>query len=250
MKRIGMVGLLLAALTGISQAAVEPVHAILLRGNNPAKRPSLAFILQNCNNPINVNTNRPAPVVTYVQAAAGAAPGEVTGNVLGNDQISCSGATVSYYNVQAFDGALSLWKVNYVVVAPSWDYATAVPLNSPPQPTAIRDASFALDFPTTLDSGLLQHKIGVPSSIARISCTTDTGTVSVNLDIRNESAPNVVGTPVLTSSLVCTSDTTVSTTTFINSNVPANAPVALSITGTSGGPGIVRVHVNFTTSIN
>jgi hypothetical protein len=240
--------LLLMFLTGISYAANEPVHAILVRNGSPAKRPSLAFVLENCVNPINISTNQSAPTVAYVQSTIGGVPGEVSGNVLGNDQITCSGSTVSYYNVQASDGAVSLWKVNYAVTGASWDYATAVPLNAPPQATAIRDVSFALDFPTLLDTGLLQHKIGVPANITRISCTTDIGTVSINLDVRAEVSPNTPGTLVLTSPLVCAANTTVSTATFVNPSVPANAPVALVVTGISGGSGIVRVHVNFSTS--
>lgn len=102
----------------------------------------------------------------------------------------------------------------------------------------------SLDLPTPVigNSGQYQFKYAQGGNITRISCSTDQGTVSINLEVRAEGSPNSAGTVVLGSALVCNSNTAV-TTTMANPTYTANAPVALTISATSGSPSVVRVHV-------
>lgn len=101
--------------------------------------------------------------------------------------------------------------------------------------------SIAILTPTSGDSGAVQFKIALSTTLVRLSCSTDVGTASINLEIRTETAPNTTGTSVLASPLNC-GTTTVVTTGFSVAAIPAYAPVALIVTGVSGSPGVVRVH--------
>jgi hypothetical protein len=78
-----------------------------------------------------------------------------------------------------------------------------------------------------------------------VSCSTNTGTVTIQLDERAEGTPNTAGTDMLTSALVCDSDTE-ATTSFSNATADADDPVNLQITATASTPGVVRIHVDFT----
>lgn len=105
-------------------------------------------------------------------------------------------------------------------------------------------ASFSFDLPSPSvgDSALYEHKLQKSGKIVRLSCSTDQGTASINLDLRQESTPNTSGTQVLASPLVCTSNTAVAVS-LSNPTYTANSPVALLISGTSGSPSVVRVHI-------
>ena len=103
-------------------------------------------------------------------------------------------------------------------------------------------ASFNLENPTTADSGKYQIEWPQAVVITEISCNTDTGTVSVNLQERARATPNTAGTNTMTSSLACDSDSQ-TTTSFADSGIAVDVPYALMITATSGSPTIVRVHV-------
>ena len=104
--------------------------------------------------------------------------------------------------------------------------------------------NFDLQSPQTTDSGTFQWEPKNQLKLSRLSCSCDVGTVSINLDIRTESAPNTTGTLVLSSPLVCTPTTGV-TTTFAVPIVPGSSPVALIIAATSGNPGVVRVNAQY-----
>ena len=110
--------------------------------------------------------------------------------------------------------------------------------------TASIPASFSFDLPSPSvgDSALYEHKLQKSGKIVRVSCSTDQGTATINLDLRQESSPNSSGTQVLSSPLVCTSNTAIATS-LANPVYAANSPIALLISGTSGTPSVVRVHI-------
>lgn len=111
-------------------------------------------------------------------------------------------------------------------------------------PDNIGEASMSLENPSTTDTGKFQWKPKNALTISRVSCSTDSGTVTINLDQRSESNPNVSGSPVLSVPLLCGSSTADSTA-FLNSSVAPNAPVSLTIVALTGAPNIVRVHVEY-----
>jgi hypothetical protein len=99
-----------------------------------------------------------------------------------------------------------------------------------------------LEQPDAVDSGLFQWEPQFSLTLARISCSVDTGEVDINFEVRSESAPNTPGTLVLPSSLACIPTTGVVT---LFATIPSRAPVALIITNTVGSPGIVRIHSEY-----
>jgi hypothetical protein len=109
--------------------------------------------------------------------------------------------------------------------------------------TATSAFSLGIPQPEVADSGKYQHKLTSNFAITQISCSTDQGTASINLDVRVEALPNVPGTQVLASPLVCNS-TTATAPAILSPNVTANSPIAVLISGTSGTPGVVRIHVS------
>lgn len=111
-------------------------------------------------------------------------------------------------------------------------------------PDNVGTATIELENPSTADTGKFQWKARNALNITRVSCSTDSGTVSVNLDQRSESTPNASGSPVLSVALLCSSSTS-SANSFLNSSVASNAPVALLITALTGAPNVVRVHVEY-----
>jgi len=98
--------------------------------------------------------------------------------------------------------------------------------------------------PTTSDTNRVQHKFPSAVTLTRLSCSTNTGTASINFDERGETTPNTAGTNVLSSALVCDTDSQI-TSTFSDASVAANAPLNLQITAASGTPGVVRIHLEF-----
>jgi hypothetical protein len=104
------------------------------------------------------------------------------------------------------------------------------------------EKSIVIFTPGTADSNMVQIYFGQAVTLARIACSTDVGTVSVNFDARAESTPNTPGTNVLSSALSCTT-TTGATTAFASSGLAADSPLNLQIASVSGTPGAVRIHV-------
>jgi len=102
-----------------------------------------------------------------------------------------------------------------------------------------------IDNPVTGDTNKNQLTFGATATIARIWCSTDTGTVSINFDERAEATPNTAGTNTLSSALVCDTDSQ-ATTTFADSSIALRVPYNLQVTATSGAPTIVRIHVEWT----
>lgn len=100
--------------------------------------------------------------------------------------------------------------------------------------------------PATGLSNFSQMYFGAAITITRVACSIDAGTsATIQLDERAEATPNTAGTNVMTSALVCDTDSQ-TTTSFTNATIAARVPLNLQITGTSGSIGALRVHVEYT----
>jgi hypothetical protein len=107
------------------------------------------------------------------------------------------------------------------------------------------EKSIVIFAPAASDSNMVQLYFGEAVTLARLACSTDTGSVTINFDTRAESTPNTAGTNVLSSALSCAT-TTGTATTFASSAVAADAPLNLQIASVSGSPNAVRIHVKAT----
>ena len=125
--------------------------------------------------------------------------------------------------------------------------ATCATVGTTDVATALRSASksVTIDAPTTSASNKIQWEFPSAITITEVVCSTDTGTVTIQLDERARATPNTAGTNVLTSSLVCDSDSQ-STTGFSNAGIAADVPLNLQVSAVASSPGVVRVHVQYT----
>ena len=98
--------------------------------------------------------------------------------------------------------------------------------------------------PTTSETNQAQFYWPAAVTLQRIACSTDvaTSTVSINFDERVETTPNTAGTNTLAASLVCDTNSEI-TTTFSDSVIAADVPYNLQITATANSPTVVRIHV-------
>jgi hypothetical protein len=99
--------------------------------------------------------------------------------------------------------------------------------------------------PTTADTNKNQYTFVAATTLTRIWCSTDTGSVTIQFDERAEATPNTAGTNTMTSSLVCDTDTQ-ATTSFSDATIAAEVPWNLQMTAVSGTPGVLRIHVSGT----
>jgi hypothetical protein len=105
--------------------------------------------------------------------------------------------------------------------------------------------SLTLFDPVTTDSGRVQMSFPTAVTITRVSCSVKAATsVTINLDERAEATPDTTGTAVLTSGLVCDTNSEASTT-FSNAGIALRVPVALTISAVTGTPDTLRVHVEY-----
>ena len=100
----------------------------------------------------------------------------------------------------------------------------------------------ALQSPTDADDGLIQIQLVSDYTIASVTCTTDTGTVTIALDERDSATPNTAGTDLLSTPLVCDDNSAV-TSTFAVSSVDAGELISVDIDAVTGTPGVVRLHL-------
>jgi hypothetical protein len=105
-----------------------------------------------------------------------------------------------------------------------------------------RAADLVLFDPVAGDTNKVQLQFQAATTLQKVACSTDAGTVSINLDKRSETTPNTAGTNALASALVCDSNRE-ETTSFSSATVAANQVLNLQITGTAGSPGVVRIHI-------
>lgn len=101
------------------------------------------------------------------------------------------------------------------------------------------NSSFSWEDPATSDSGKWASHYAIPATISRVYCSTNTGTVDLNFEIRTEDAPNTTGDQVLTAALQCDSNGA-SSTTFANSTILPNRLLTPIVSATAGSPGVVR----------
>ena len=104
--------------------------------------------------------------------------------------------------------------------------------------------SIVIASPTADDDALVQHKFPLAVTISRISCTTDTGTATIQFDERGETTPNTAGTDVMSSALVCDTNNE-ATTSFGNAGIAADAVLSLDIDAVASTPGVVRIHIDY-----
>lgn len=102
--------------------------------------------------------------------------------------------------------------------------------------------SFALPSPAAADSGVYQHRLNFDGTITEVDCSTDMGTVDVNLEVRTDATPNAAGTAVMGVPLSCGASATAHSGA-LGVAVARDAPVTLMVANPAGTPGVVRVHV-------
>ena len=106
--------------------------------------------------------------------------------------------------------------------------------------------SLAIFDPATGDSNDIQMYFGQAVTITRVACSVAAATsVTIQMDERAEATPNTAGTDVMTAALVCDTDSQ-ATTSFTNATIASRVPLNLQITGVSGTPGSVRIHIEYT----
>ena len=102
-----------------------------------------------------------------------------------------------------------------------------------------------IESPATNDDGRVQFKFPLNSTLQRVSCSTNTGSITIQLDERGESTPNTAGTDVLSANLACDSDSQI-TTSFNDAAIAANAVLNMDVISKSGSPNAVRIHIEYT----
>jgi hypothetical protein len=153
-------------------------------------------------------------------------------------------------------GYLVSWQLNG---GPTWQEtwvvpysATPITVNSVKIPSIVLGApawtrgAFAINItqPLISDDGLFQYLDPFPYGIAAVSCSTDSGSVTINLDVRPASAPNTPGAVVLPAGLVCMSTGTVSSALSPAVSVPGGAALAVDVVAVTGTPNVVRIFVS------
>jgi hypothetical protein len=121
-----------------------------------------------------------------------------------------------------------------------WTGSGWVPL----YPLRVTSYSFNVENPDATIAGQVQRTFPQAVSLVTVTCSTDTGTATLQLESRSASTPNVSGSSVLTSALVCTT-TSASTSSFSVPAIAAHAPLALLVQSVTGTPGWLRLHIEF-----
>ena len=103
---------------------------------------------------------------------------------------------------------------------------------------------FVIFDPTTADTNDIQIEFPNAITITEVVCSTDTGTVDIQLDERARATPNTAGTNVMTSTLVCDNNSQ-ATTTFTNATIAADVPLNLQILAVASAPTVVRITVQY-----
>jgi hypothetical protein len=99
--------------------------------------------------------------------------------------------------------------------------------------------------PTTTEDDYVQWMHETAVTYTDVDCSTDVGTVTIDMDHRVITTPNTVGTDILTGTIVCDTDNQADGG-FADATIPANVPVNLSITATASSPQAVRIHIRGT----
>jgi hypothetical protein len=99
--------------------------------------------------------------------------------------------------------------------------------------------SIDIEAPVVDDSGKFGKKFWSAVSLQNASCDTDTGTVTLNLEIRGD--PNTSGTEALSAPITCSSSGS-GAAVIVVSAIPSGGYVSPTISGISGTPSLVRVN--------
>lgn len=101
-----------------------------------------------------------------------------------------------------------------------------------------------IENPVNGDDGQVQFKFPYDIRIQKFSCSTEAGTVTLQLDKRSESTPNTAGTDILSSAIVCDTSTE-STTSFSVTSIAAYDVINFDVDGATGSPDSVRLHLEY-----
>lgn len=108
-----------------------------------------------------------------------------------------------------------------------------------------RKITFQFEDPVTGDSGRFQAEVPSAATLLEVACNVEAATsVTIDLFERARATPGTGTTGMLTTPLACDTDGAV-TTSFTDSALAGDVPLALGITAVSGTPGLVRVHVKY-----
>jgi len=122
----------------------------------------------------------------------------------------------------------------------SWD-----PVGGSGAGVFLKGLSFILTNPQAADTGKYQYDFFNPVSVLQeIDCSTDTGTVGINFDLRSITSSNTAGPQALSSTFVCDASGETNTQ-FAVSSINANQILVLHVVSVTGTPGVVRVHVKY-----
>ena len=115
-----------------------------------------------------------------------------------------------------------------------------------------RGFTWNLEYPATALTGLFQRSAHGNITITKVSCSTNTGTVTINIDERAKATPNTTGSNVLSAGLVCDTNTQTScasgcdVNTITNGAIDSTDPMALLITAVASSPTMLRVDIELT----
>lgn len=99
--------------------------------------------------------------------------------------------------------------------------------------------------PTTGETNKVQWQYARPATLDRVRCSTDVGTVTINLDKRGQTTPNTAGTNAMSTTMACDTNSEI-VSSFSSASVATNEVLNLQITATTGSPTVVRIHVHHT----
>lgn len=100
--------------------------------------------------------------------------------------------------------------------------------------------------PQLTNDGFVQFKFPNNVTIQRVSCSAaNASTVTIRLDERAETSPNSAGSIVMSSDLVCDSNSQI-TTSFSDNAIATNAILNMDIITRSGSTPALRIHVEYT----
>jgi hypothetical protein len=108
-----------------------------------------------------------------------------------------------------------------------------------------RVLSWAVSAPSAPTGASFQWLVPAAAKVTRVDCSTDAGTVTIQLDERALSSPNSSGTDILANPLVCDADNQ-QTAAFADSELAAGALLSLDIDAIASSPTQARIHVTYT----
>lgn len=110
--------------------------------------------------------------------------------------------------------------------------------------------TFNLESPVTDDDGDFGHPgLANTWTVTKVTCNTDTGTATINIEERAGTTPNTAGTDILSADLVCDADGQTScasgcdVNTITNAGLDANDALALMISAVASSPTKLRVTI-------